>query len=130
MAAGVPEFTFHVFTRFQVSGAALNSMLESPDGPVGFSLLERAVRIQAYAKAHCPVEAPESAARRHREPGRLRDDIQVRRPEEATNALFFQIGSTLPYARRIEFNPRVGGFLRGALAAEVGAEGISGPGAL
>lgn len=114
--------------RFEVYGAALQSMLNSPAGPVGLALLEEANTVNVIAQTHCPVEEAEAFARHpsHLPPGSLRDSIQVTRPEDLElSGLVFLIGSTLAYARRIEFNPRVGGFLRGAVAAVGGPHSLN-----
>jgi hypothetical protein len=117
-------FMFSVFTRFKVSGAALQSMLRSPQGPVGQRMLAQALAIKATAQEHCPVETEESVARNRssgnegmgpRYAGRLRDSIDVFREEDSRNALIWMIGSPLPYAARIEFHPVIGGWLRSAL---------------
>lgn len=113
---------------FELYGAPLDSMLASPDGPVGRDLTVLAERALEYAKTHCPVETEESAAHHpgdpKRQPGRLRESLHIQRLGVAGRdraafgggGLYLLVGSDLDYARKIEYNPRVGGFLRGALA--------------
>ena len=105
--------------RFEVFGAAEQSMVENPDGPVGLALLEIANAAKLVAQVHCPVESVEEARRRGRARYRLRDSLQVRRDEthDLGPGLSYLIGSDLIFARRIEFNPTVGGFLRKGVAA-------------
>lgn len=111
-----------VSSRTVVYGAALNSMIASPDGPVGTIMRQKAEQAFAYAHAHCPVESAESAARHHRDSGRLVASIFVRRTiQEGGPGVAYEVGSPLIYARRIEFNHKVGGWLRGALTV-VGGE--------
>lgn len=120
-----------------VYGAALQAMLDNPFGPVGFKMQVRANAVWAKAVAKCPVESALSAEEHQRKPGRLKASIFVMRvsgTEISTTALraaektgtapagglLYAIGSDLVYARRIEFNHTVGGFLRGALDAAGG----------
>lgn len=100
--------------RVSVSGFALDKMVANPDGPVGTVMLRYANVVLALAEIRCPVETAESAARHRRQAGRLKASLHVTR-DVATNGIAMLVGSDLIYARRIEFNPKVGGFLRGAL---------------
>lgn len=106
--------------RVVVYGAALTSMENNPGGPVGTLMDNRALRVENLARALCPVETPESARRHHRAAGRLKASIYRRRMIRPGSGVSFEVGSNLIYARRIEFNRKVGGFLRGALTASGG----------
>jgi hypothetical protein len=111
--------------RFDLNGAALASMLNNPLGPVGIQLLASAGAILEIARAHCPVADEAYVARWHRERGRLRDSLHI---EPIGGTPGYLIGSNLDYARRQEFtHPSQAGFLRGALAAVLGAHSIRGP---
>lgn len=109
--------------KLNVNGAALRSVLGNPYGPVGVELLGEAEQVLEHAQAHCPVESEEQAARHKREAGRLRASLHIKREELSAlgHGVFYLIGSDLEYARRIEFHPTVGGFLRGALATAAGS---------
>ncbi len=120
-----------------VYGAALQAMIDNPFGPVGYQMQLRANAVWAKAVARCPVESEESARRHHRRSGRLKASIYVMRETgtvtSTTAAAMLEkvgsapaggnsyiVGSDLVYARRIEFNAEVGGYLRGALDAAGG----------
>jgi len=113
------EFT--TASHVTVYGAALQSMVNNPEGPVGREMKRRADAVTALAKVFCPVESWESATRRRRRPGRLRDSIKPTRVHgQGYVGIGYLVGSELVYARRIEFNHRVGGYLRKGLAAAGG----------
>lgn len=120
-----------VAERFAVSGAALNSMLSSPDGPVGTILLARAERVRATAESLAPVETAESAARHHRAPGRLRDSIALAQAIGPTrggpgSGIVYEVGTDIIYARPVEFNQQ--SYLRAALSTAGGASAMIGGG--
>jgi hypothetical protein len=107
-------------SRIEVYGAALNAMLESPNGPIGTRLNEVAERGKTIAQAHCPV-GPHTGGPipgiGFPEPGYLRNSIRVRRELSPDGrGLVWYLGSDVIYARKIEFS-RVGGFLRATLNA-------------
>lgn len=110
---------FVVPGRATVYGAAVTAMANNPDGPVGRTMATRARAVHALAVARCPVESPESAQRHHRAAGRLKASIFMKRVV-ASNGVTFRVGSHLVFARRVEFNRKVGGYLRGSLSAAGG----------
>lgn len=88
--------------------AALNRLLESPEGPVGKELQRRVIQVDRTAKSLCPVDT-----------GRLRSSITNRIARDG-QGLVGIVGTSVEYAVHVEFGTRymVGrSFLRRALLA-------------
>ena len=70
-----------------VNRGAINTLLRDPGGPLGRSLDYLGARINAEARAFCPVDT-----------GRLRRSIHVTPVTRRGNSLVIQIGSNVEYA--------------------------------
>lgn len=88
--------------------AALNRLLNSPDGPVGKEILRRTTKVDRRAKELCPVDT-----------GRLRSSI-TNRVVRDSQGIAGIVGTNVSYALFVEFGTRYMAaqpFLRPALDA-------------
>ncbi len=74
--------------------AALNDLLEGPDGAVAHDLLKRGIRVERTAKRFCPVDTGRARASITHEMGR------------DSRGLFVKIGSNVHYFKFIELGTR------------------------
>ncbi len=91
----------------RLDAAAIDELLQSPDGPIGVDLLKKAVQVETAAKRFCPVDT-----------GRLRSSITHELGTDA-RGLAARVGTNVEYAPYVELGtarmaPR--GFLRRGLA--------------
>jgi len=87
--------------------AALNELLETPQGPTGVAILRAAIQVERNAKRLCPVDT-----------GRLRSSISHDLGRDG-RGLVGSVGTNVEYAPHVEFGTRymrAQPFLRPALA--------------
>lgn len=95
-------------TRLKLDAAAIARLTDSEAGPVGRTLLRKAVQVESSAKRGCPVDT-----------GRLRSSL-TRSLERDSRGLVAFVGTNVEYARYVEFGTRytrAQSFLRPALRA-------------
>jgi hypothetical protein len=95
-------------SRTRLDQAALDRLLNSPDGPVGKDLARRTVQVETAAKRLCPVDT-----------GRLRSSI-THSIEADSRGLAGIVGTDVDYAEPVELTQP---FLRPALDAAGGRRG-------
>lgn len=94
--------------RIDINGAALQELLNGPQGPVGRELLRRVIRVESAAIRACPVDT-----------GRLRSSI-THDVGQDERGLVGRVGSDVVYAPYVEFGTSrtpAQPFLRPALGA-------------